>query len=851
MKCPGCGHEELAPPTPCPECGFSGSLPKVEELAHVQYLLHELAEWQDVPPSVRDRLQKQYARRQWKLEVALGLRPPPLTPEEARQALKERLRLRQLLHLLDHWVERGWVSSDGADDLAARSRKRIEEIRARLVEPDAPLVPAFDLPADRVALLKSLHDTLDQMREENIWVNEAAYQAAAADLAQRVRKLETELGLRRPPKREPALPTKPPPKPAAPPRPPREPITWERVWRTLLSERTLRALLFVGVFLLFVSAVTMVAFNWRRFSPALQIIFLTGFTLFFYGLGWYVRAKMGLRESGIALSATGSLLIPVDFYAVYLTTNIFPRTAWAEVWLLASVVCLAAYIITAALLRVEFFGYLVGAAAGSLLCAALQVIGLSTDWWTVALSGLALLMMLPPRKPGSLEKTWFLRPFRHLALLTVTSVLLIATTLRIIDQSPTFSLRLALPLDWWLACGVYTIAAARFPRRSLTSAACVTAPVALYLTLALWFETAGTALAWHALGWALLTPLYLTLAHTLQHRTADETRQAQGRAVAGWGAALILLAALWAFGDMSAAAASHLALTGSLALAVVLWQRPGLLPYASLLSFSTVTTWMATLGLDLAQYCVGWALLAILHVAAAVRLRTARRYTPLLYAAGFGAAGLALLPPLVALDRATMAYGLLNWIALAGWTARLAHQNEEEHPGLHRLLRLAGPLRRSILHWAAALPLPALFWLVWIGRRPARRLAGGRLCGPGLGLPGIGPPTGAPQQNVWPAVVHGQLPMQPDRARRHRRLLRAAAPGRRAVERGRALLFLRLPLSRSLVAARGRLYAPLWLHPGPRPSGAPARPAGRLAGAGPRRLRADLFMAGTAATGCL
>ena len=715
MKCPTCGHGELVPPTPCPECGFSGPLPEIEELAHVQYLLHELAEWQDIPPSASDRLQKQYARRQWELEVALGLRPPPLTPEEARQALQERLRLRQLLHLLDQWISRGWIKPDTATGLISQSQERIKEIRARLAEPDTPSVPAFDRPGDRVALLKGLHETLARLHQEGAWVNEAAYRTAAADLAQRVRALEIELGLRRPEKK-PAPAPKPPPKPAAPPRPPREPITWERVWRTLLSERTLRALLFVGVFLLFISAVTMVAFNWRRFAPWLQITFLTGFTLFFYGLGWYVRVKMKLRQSGIALSATGSLLIPVDFYAVYLTTDIFPRAAWAEVWLLASVVCLAAYTITAALLRVEFFGYLVGAAGGSLLCAALQVIGVPDDWWTPALSGLALLMMLAAEKPGFSEKTWFLRPFRRLALLTVTSVLLIATGLRIAQTtSPTF--RLALSLDWWLASGVYTVAAARRPRRSLTSAACITAPVALYLTLALWFETAGTALAWHALGWALLTPLYLALAHTLQHRAADETRQAQGRTVARWGAALILLAALWALGDMSAAAAAHLVLTGSLTLAVVLWQRPRLLLIASLLSLSATTTWMTTLKLDLAQYCVGWALLAILHVAAAVRLRQAERYTPLLYAAGLGAAGLALLPPLIALDRAALAYGLFNWITLAGWAARLAHG--DEHPGLHRLLRLAGPLRRSILHWATALPLPVLFWLVWIERRPA------------------------------------------------------------------------------------------------------------------------------------
>lgn len=728
MKCPRCGYEEFTPSALCPDCGFSGSLANIEELSHVQYLLDELADWKDVSSIVKERKRKQYTRRQRKLEIALELRPPPLTPQEARDAAKEMLRLRQLLQLLNQWNQRDWVKSEAADELTERSRKRIKELKDRQAEPDTPPAAAIERPADRVTLLKSLQDMLDQLREENAWVDEAAYRAAGADLAQRVRKLEIKLGLHKPEK-EPSPPPKPSPKPPPEPAaPPREPITWERIWHTLLSERTLRALLFVGVFLLFISAVTMVAFNWRRFAPWLQITFLTGFTLFFYGLGWYVRVKMKLRESGIALSATGSLLIPVDFYAVYLTTSIFPREAWAEVWLLASVVCLGAYTITAALLRVEFFGYLVGAASVSALCAALQTLNVPDYWWWSALSGLALMMMLPARRwerepDASLSHT-FGRPFRHLALLTVTGVLLIASVLFITTgllTPPSPGDRWALALDWWLACGVYAIAAARRPHRSLTSAACFTAPVALGLTLAPWFEAASIGRAWHALGWALLTPLYLILAHALQHRSQNEVRQRQGRTVAGWGAALILLAAAWAFGDMSAAAASHLALTGSLTLAVVLWKRPGLAPVASLFSFSTMTTWMTTLGLDLAQYCVGWALLAILHVAIAVRLRHAARYTPWLHTASIIAAGLALLPPLVALDRAAMAYALFNWTALAGWMAWLAHQhqNTEKYPGLHRLLRLAGPLRRSILHWATATPLPILFWLVWIGRRPA------------------------------------------------------------------------------------------------------------------------------------
>jgi hypothetical protein len=721
LKCPRCGHEELIPPLPCPECEFSGSLSQIEELSHVRYLLGELAGWQELSSAAKEQLQKRYLRRQRELEIELGLRLPPLTPEEAHHAAREKLRLQQLLYLFDHWNERGWIKRDAADGLVARSRERIEELRVRLAEPDTPsILLAFDDPTVRVALLKSLHNELDWLHQEGAWVDKTAYQSAGTDLDERVEQLEIRLGLRRPPKKEPIpvapepLPT---PKPAAPPR---EPITWERVWRTLLSERTLRVLLFVGVFLLFVSAITLVAFNWERFHPLVQVAFLTAFTLFFYGLGWYVRVKMGLRESGIALSATGSLLAPLDFYAIYLSGGIFPPEAWAEVWLIASVVCLLVYTFTAAVVRAEFFGYLVGAAAGSLLCAVLQLTGVPGDWWSPMLCGLALLLMLlatQEEKPGFSEKTRFLeivgRPFRHLALLTVTSVLLLATGLRIVEWLFGDPFRLTLALDWWLACTVYTIAAARYPRRSLTSAACFTAPGAFYLTLSLYFEATETGFAWHALGWALLTPIYLILAYALQRRAENEARQAQGRTVAGWAVALILWAAIWGLGDMSAAAAAHAVLIGSVVLAAVLWQRPRLLLVASFFSLSTVATWMATLGLDLAQYSLGWALLAILHVAIAVLLHRAGRYTPLLYVAGCGAALLSFLLPLLVLGRGLMAYALFNWIALSGWAARLAHQGEEEHPGLHQLLRLAGPLRQSVLHWAAALPILAWFWLAW------------------------------------------------------------------------------------------------------------------------------------------
>jgi hypothetical protein len=365
LKCPRCGDENLVPPGPCPNCSFSGPPAPIEELGHVRYLLNELADWRDLSQTARDRLHARYLARQRQLEIELGLRPPPLSSEEARDAAREILRLQQLVRLLDLWHAQDWIEVGAADDLSTRTHKRISELRARLAEPDTPRDTIAIRSSERVALLKSLRDEADRLHQEGGYVDEEAYRAAVAELERQVEQLEIQLGLRPRPKEKPAPVSRKPAAPTVPPRPPREPITWERIWHTLLSERTLRVLLFVGVFLIFVSAITLVVYNWERFHPWVQVAFLSGFTLFFYGLGWYVRAQMGLEKSGIALFATGSLLVPVDFYAVYLSGGIFPREAWGEVWLLASVVCLGVYTIMALILRAEFFGYLVGAACAA------------------------------------------------------------------------------------------------------------------------------------------------------------------------------------------------------------------------------------------------------------------------------------------------------------------------------------------------------------------------------------------------------------------------------------------------------------------------------------------------------
>ncbi len=706
MKCPQCGRGDWTPPGPCPDCGFSGPAEAVEELAHLRYLLAELEGWAEIPGGLRERLRARYVRRARELEVALGLRPPPPTPEEARELAQELTRLEELRRYLRQWERRGWVEPQAARERERQLEEAIAARRARLEEAKesgVPLPPSAPLQGPAyLAFLRDARAEADRFRDAGAWADERGFRTTVDELERAIAAVEVRLGLRprpQPPQRAPARPA---PRATAPPaRPPREPLTWDLVWRTLLSERTLRTLLFIGAFLVFASAVTLVVYNWERFSPWGQVAILSAFTLFFYGLGGYVRGPMGLRNSGIALIATASLLVPVDFYAIYLSGGIFPREAWAEVWWLTSAFCLVAYILTAWWVQAEFLGYLVGTALGSLLCASLQLAGVSSDVWSPCLSALALALLLPEARWPAVVR----RPFRHLALLTSLAAALLMFGFWLAGQGERFPFRVALALDWWLVAAAYGLATARSLQPIFLSVTCAALPLASCTTLALVLERMGAPAAWHAPALAFWTLVYQAVGFRLA-RAGGEARGALARALVGWAVGLGVLAAGWGLTDMAAASATHAVLAVAAALAAALWGRPRLLPLASALSLSALTTGASTLGLELAEYGLPPASLALLHLEAALLLRRAERYTPCLYGGVLALSALALLPPVLAEERRWFLYTLGNGIALSGWMAALAHSGR--HPGLNRLFP-----RRSVLHWLTALPLPLWFGLFW------------------------------------------------------------------------------------------------------------------------------------------
>ncbi len=725
MQCPRCGHDGLSSGASCPRCGFSGDPVLLEELSHVKYLLQELPRWRELGPAVKSRLTKHYRARLEELEVSLGVRLTPLSPQEARAAGWELVCLEALIGKAHYWLDSGWLRREPAGSLIDGVSRRAEDLRRRLATVPDVAVPQFDQPEDRLKVLDWLGEALTDLQAQGSLVDEDAFASAAGELTARRQELKLELA----PAGEQVAPSpaevEPRPVEArmeAPPRRPRAPLTRERVWRTLLSERTLNVMLFLGVFLLFASAVTLVVFNWERFSPLVQVVFIAAFTLTFYFAGWFVRARMGLRSSGIALTAIGSLLVPIDFYAIYLSGG-FPRDAWPQVWLGVSLLCWGAYLFTALRIQSQFFGYLVGVAVGSSVCAFMRVSGVHTDWWSPVLCVTCLASALIGDRLSAVSGQWVVlrRPLWHVAILVALVVMPLTATWCATGRATGRTFRLAMAITWWLGSAILGVGAARFRSRTLGLVVAATVPAALYLSQAWAFAELGIRSGWHGLGWALLAPCYLLYGRSLASRDDDLCRSV-GRAARGWSVGLLVLAAIWSVTEMGAASLTHAVVAATVVLLAHLERRPVLLLVATLLFLSAMTTAMASRDLVLGQLALGWVLLAILHVAAAAALRGAPSFAAPVYVGGFASAALSLFPPLVGNDQGLLAYALGNWIALAGWSAWLARN--EEHPGLLAVLRWAGPLSRSVLHWATVVPLPLLVWLVWTlnDRPPDARL---------------------------------------------------------------------------------------------------------------------------------
>lgn len=756
MRCPKCNSDDFQLCAPCEQCQFTGDALALEQYANLSFLLTEMATWAHLSVAVRD-LRERYEKQRRRVEVELGLREP-LTAVAAAELSAEIANWRAVITAVARWQRSGWINKTTADQTILDAYSHIEALQEQLLD-SSPTPPPTNSQAQALQQLAQKRFILKIAT--NLFnlklMYPYAYQVVKNLMTTEMEALEIEAGLVERPEANSSLPS---PSPAyakekspddldaaaapAPGRFRRPALTWDRVWETLLSERTLQAVLFLGVMLLFAAGISWVAWNWGTFPAAVQIAFLGGFTAVFYGLGWYVYQRMQLHGSGIALIAVASLLVPLDFYAFYLSDG-FPPGSWPIIWLVASLVCLAAYLATAVWLQAPFFGYLIGLAAGSLLVATLNMVGVGRAWWQVGVMATAVALALLGEwlypRPGRWH--FLARPFGQMALALTVPVLLVGLGWSYFRGGST-AFHAAVALDWWLGGVVFIVMLRRTRLRTLAWATAFVFPVAVWLTARALFLPRGIAPAWAAVGWALLLPVYLVLAWRWQRQegTAADGRMAvYGRIFLRSAVILLVVTAVWSFQTVQAAAVVHLLLAGVMVLTAVLWQQPRALWGMSLFLLTAAAAWQGGRGATPTELILPWALLAILHMAAGVRLgdweikrlkftqspnsstrlRTGlpiSQFTVPLFGAGYLLAALSILPPLLLYDRQLLNYALVNWIGINIWLAYLAHV---ETVGVLALLahRRLARWQTTLFHWGAALAVVPWVWFLWPPARPA------------------------------------------------------------------------------------------------------------------------------------
>lgn len=171
----------------------------------------------------------------------------------------------------------------------------------------------------------------------------------------------------------------PPFAPAAPPAR-REHIKfkWENVWGALLSETTLRTLLYLGALLVVAASAVFITLNWNQFPPFLQVTMLMAVDLLFFAGGLAILKVMKLARAGITFIAIGAAILPFCLYGY--TRPELLGLGGREAWLSVSLAAMACYLPLTWWLREKIFGYMTTLAALNAFWTVLYQFQVAPEW---------------------------------------------------------------------------------------------------------------------------------------------------------------------------------------------------------------------------------------------------------------------------------------------------------------------------------------------------------------------------------------------------------------------------------------------------------------------------------------
>ncbi len=289
------------------------------------------------------------------------------------------------------------------------------------------------------------------------------------------------------------------PKPVPPPKPARPPVNWGKIWDNsvnfVVSGALLRALLYMGAFMIVVSAAVLVINFWNIIPPILQVAFIFALPTAFYVGGWLTRTRLQLAQAGTVLTGIGAILLAVDFAALYQFSHLTFEIN--QYWLFASLVTTALYIFTAYRISGEFFDYLMYISSISILLALTRVMQAPLEWTIATIPFAGAGMVALAIRLWSRGERW--REMAHAARYLPQVLMPISLAVILFVGGP--SSQPGKMIAFLCAAAAYGLLAWKFPSRGQLLAALVNLTVAVgfgvlfFDSTGMWLPTVGTLLA--------------------------------------------------------------------------------------------------------------------------------------------------------------------------------------------------------------------------------------------------------------------------------------------------------------------------------------------------------------------
>ena len=542
----------------------------------------------------------------------------------------------------------------------------------------------------------------------------------------------------------------PQPKPIAPPKPKRPPVDWKKVREQLTDAVTsgalLRALLYLGAFMIVISATVLVIRFWNQFNQVLQIVFIASVPLMFYSGGWLLRSRLKLEQGGTVLTGIGAILVAVDFAAIYQFGGLAERVHGPSYWLGVSLFCTALYTFTAWRLQGEFFDYLTLIGGASVLVALTRIPKSPPplEWTVVTVTFSGMVMTYLAGRFWNKSDVWhgFARASRYLS-----QVLIPASIFYIL-----FSFKdVPILLSFLFAMAGYILFTWKFPSIVFAYSALIASIGAVLFGL----RGANVEPEWYALAASVLALVYIFVGQLLK-RTKIETSILQKyiKALNTTSLILIGLAAVsgfvFSFFKVWAGVLAMTVATLDLIVCAYFFKHTRHTLFASILFIApfTFTFWQWFMDLELTQFLgwltVTWLGLSLVYIVLGVLLRKSNGHARWLYilAHGLTLFGLGTLP----LERLVI---VNDWSYIPGSTtlglaiilylaSAILHDNGK-HPALSKWVEwMPLGLDKSIFIWFASLLFPIWIAVGWYGTKLSNIWFGALLAGFGIAYIGIG-----------------------------------------------------------------------------------------------------------------